>query len=499
MPFVANKGAATRHDVYAYERQPSAIIRATGSAVAALVGQFPWGPDASVLDPGSIRDLVNLLAPDGAPRTGSGYLSIIRKAWPKLKVVRVTGTGAAIAACPIPAVTPKLTVNAAYKGVLGNSIVATVSDATSGNVAKFKLTLTLSGASGTTTEVFDEIDATTTTVPPSTAGKTLAGVITAGAAGRPVNGTYTFSGGSDGTVASSDYIGTALSGDKGIARLEGDKAIRHVFVDDCGSLLRAAVNAGLVAHANLMGDRVAYVNGNTGLSKSAAVTDKGNYVSPRVVYAAPWAQITDDVDGTTRLVPPAAFAASVAAQLSPSTSIAWKSTVVGDMLSGIVGLESDFGPGVADLTNAGIAALVREIDGQGNAAGYRFEAGVVTIASADATKRNLTRTRMGDYIATSIMASLRNSVDAPNVPLTQGDLLTAVVNFLEGLKAAAAVDPINSPHILDYSVLNLQAYNTQAQLDAGDFTIPIDVKTSSALERIFLGIRFGETVAITAS
>jgi len=499
MPFVSNQAAARRHDVYAYERQQSAVVRASGTGIAALVGQFPWGPDASVQNPGSLRDLVNLFAPDGAPRTGSGYLSLIRKAWPTLKVVRVVGTGAAIAACPIPAVTPKLTVNAAYKGVLGNSIVATVSDPTSGNVAKFKLTLTLTSATGTTSEIFDEIDATTTTIPPSTAGKTLAGVITAGAAGRPVNGTYTFSGGSDGTVASSDYIGTAGSGDKGIARLEGDKSIRHVFVDDCGSSLRAAVNAGLLAHKTLTGDRVVYINGNSGLTKTATATDRANYSNDGAVYCAPWAYITDDVDGTTRLVPPSSFFASVASQLVPSTSIAWKSSVVGDMLAGIVGLETDFGPGVADLTDAGVACLINEVDSTGQPNGRRIEAGVVTTAASDPTRKSLTRTRMGQYIANAFMASIRSSVDAPNVPVLQGDIVNALFAFMSDLKRNASnSDVVNLPHVLDFAILSLSAYNTQASLDAGNFVVPLDVKTSSAMERIFLGIRFGETVTITS-
>src|SRR6266849_5236162 len=69
------------------------------------------------------------------------------------------------------------------------------------------------------------------------------------------------------------------------------------------------------------------------------------YRSVRTVYTDPWVYVLDDVDGTKRLVPSAPFAASVAAQLSPSTSIAWKDPEVLAMLDAIVDVEFDRGNG----------------------------------------------------------------------------------------------------------------------------------------------------------
>jgi hypothetical protein len=52
---------------------------------------------------------------------------------------------------------------------------------------------------------------------------------------------------------------------------------------------------------------------------------------------------------------------------------------------------------------------------------------------------------------------------------------------------------------VDYALLDLSAFNSQASLAAGNFYLPLDVQTSSAMERIFLTVRFGEGVTVSAS
>lgn len=495
--FVDSTSQATRHAVYAIERNPPTVIQAQNVSVAAIVEQFPWGPEGENQIAG-VKDFIDTYAPGGMSRTGAGYMSVIGKAWPILKVVRVLGSGAAAASVTLQKTGPAdmLTLALKYKGAAGNSVTATVQAATDGDSNHFDLIVSITSATGTTQDIFRNLNYSGTgsdSTPDLTQTKLL-GSITKTSSGSPLTGTFSFATGSDGTVASSDYVGTQGAADHGIALLEGDKTVDFVFVGDPGNSLRAAVNTGLQAHADYMTDRIAFINGNSAQALSAAQTDVANYRSLRCCYIDVWAYQRDDVDGTEHLVSPAPFAASVAANLSPSTSFSWKSSVVKKFLSAITRLEAARGDGAYTNELAGICTLQKEDNG-----GFSFEAAVVTNAPINPTKKKYKRTRMGHYMAKAVVQSLRESVDSPNVPFNQIDEVTAVSTFIAELKGNATIDPNNLPHLLDGGIDDLPAFNAQSDLDAGQFTIPISAKISSDQERIFLSMNFGESVRVQTS
>lgn len=499
--FVTSESSVSRHGAFALEREPPATIRAIGTGVVAIVGQFPWGPDgADGTKPHQATDTADRLltfAPPGMTRTGDGYLSLIRKAWADLRVVRVMGSAAARAsAALLDGATTVVTVQALYKGAAGNDIDCVVTDADDGDTDHFNLEVVVTGASGTTRDVFKNLNFSGTgadSAPVLTQCR-LVGAFTAGTDGRPTNGTYSMTTGSDGTVDSAAYIGTAGAGNQGIALCENDREIRCVFADDVGTTARAAVNAALLAHATLMGDRMVVINGDSGQTLAEAQTDRESYSNDRAIYADPWPRVYDDVDGTLRLASPASFVASVFSQVSPSTSIAWKHPRIIAMLGGIAELETPRGNGAGSNSNVGIATFVQEENG-----GYAIEAGVTTVTAAAPSRRNITRRRIGDYIAISFTRSVRPLTDAPNVAANWALLTAPLKALMETLKQNAVTDPNNLPHVVDYAIPDLAAFNTQASLAAGNFYLPLDVQTSSAMERIFLTIRFGEGVTVSAS
>lgn len=495
--FITSTANATRHAVYAIERNPPATIRGTGASKAAIVEQFPWGPDGQVYTIEGTKDFIDKFAPGGMPRTGSGYMSVIGKAWPVLKVVRVLGSGAAAAASTVnkSGPTPMLTLTAKYKGVRGNDIVWETDAATDGDSNHFNLVVTLTTAYGTTVDKFENLNYSGTGADstPSFTNTKLIGAITKLASGLPILGTGTFSTGSDGTITSPSYVGTQGSADAGIALLEGDRDVDFVITGDPGNTLRAAVNAGLAAHADYTTDRMSFISGNSGMAGSAARTDVANYRSLRVCYIDCWAYQRDDVDGTEQLVPPAPFAASLAANLSPSTSFSWKSVTAQRYLSSITRLETNRGDGAYTNELAGICTLQREDNG-----GFTFEAAVVTAAPTTPSKRQYKRTRMGHYIAKAVVSSLREFVDSPNVPFNQQDEVNAVHDFLDTLKRNVKTDPNNLPHIVDFGIRPLADFNSQSDIDNGSFTIPADVKISSDQEKIFFSLQIGTTVQVTA-
>ena len=164
------------------------------------------------------------------------------------------------------------------------------------------------------------------------------------------------------------------------------------------------------------------------------------------------------------------------------------------MLGGIVELEADRGEATSTNTTAGIATFIREENG-----GFTIEAGVTTIAPTTPAKKNLTRTRMGHYIARTLTTALRPMTDMPNIPVYQQDVIDAVTGFMQRLKSnAERDDAVLLPHVLNYAIGDISAENTQSELDGGDFSVPLDAKISSSMERIFLNMNFGETVQITA-
>jgi phage tail sheath protein FI len=500
--FVNTKAEANRHGVFALEKLLPTVITPTGTGVAAIVEQFAWGPVGQIFTPAGRGDLLNTLAPPGMSRTSAGYLALIKKAFPLLKAVRVLGLTAATASAVINRTGPVALVTVVLKspGTAGNAVVVTTSAATDGDTNHFNITVSVTGASGTTTDTIENWNASNVGTPSALTAAdllrlTLVGSITNNSVGVPIISSTTCSGGTDGTIDAAAYVGTAGTGDRGLAKLEGDKTIDHVFTADPGNSLRAAVNAGIRAHVDARTDRIGYINGNSAQTAAAAQTDVASNRSQRLVYCDPWVYITDDVAQARQLVPSAVFAASLASQLPPSTSIAWKGDVVGTMLGGILDLEADRGDATALNTKAGIATFIREDEG-----GFRIEAGVTTIAPVNPLKKNLTRSRTGIYIARSIAVSIRGMTDIPNLPVYQQQILDAITSFMETLKKNGQTeDAVFLPHVRDYEIGDVAAENQQPDLDAGDFSVPLTAKTSSAMERIFINTNFGETVQITAA
>ncbi len=483
--------------MYAIERNPPASIRATSTGVAAIVEVFPWGPPQTLVTPSDFRALLDMYAPFGMSHLGSGYLALIKKGFSTLKVVRVLGEDAVKASAVVLTAgsAEVVTVTLKYAGVAGNDVTVDITAASDGDANHFNMTVSVTGASGTTSDVFKNLNYSGTgdDSVPNVSKCLLVGSIAKEAGGVPAIDSYTCENGDDGTIDATTYVGTAGTADVGIAKLEGDRAVDAVFTGDPGTSLRAGVNAGLVAHADMMTDRVAYINGDSGLNQADTITDVASYRSERVVYCDPWVFITDDETGATQLVPPAPFAASVACQLSPSTDIGWKDGKVISMLGGIVDLESDRGEGAANSTDAGITTIGREVNG-----GFSFELGVLTINPTEPSKGLLTRTRMGHFMARSIVSSLRSSVNSPNVPLNQQDEVNAVEDFLSGLKANLSRDPNNNPFLVDYVIEDLGSANSKADVAAGIFTIPVSAQTGATQSRIFLSLAYGPTVTVKA-
>jgi hypothetical protein len=57
----------------------------------------------------------------------------------------------------------------------------------------------------------------------------------------------------------------------------------------------------------------------------------------------------------------------------------------------------------------------------------------------------------------------------------------------------------HTPHCLAYDIPPLDTFNTKDDLDSGMLTVPIDMKTSSGIERLYYSILFGASVQVKSS
>lgn len=491
-------GPTLLHGVFAQSVPPPSSIAPVGSGNSIILGQFPWGPEQALTYPGTTGDFGMTFAPPGFVRTGSAWLSVIRKAWPQLGAVRVAhSSGGANATLAISSSGSMplllLTLTAKWPGASGLSLVGTIGAASDGNVDHFNLTVSISSGSGTTQELYPNIDCFTSTTSAfldiSNSALLSAYLQSVSNTGTPSAGSSNFTGGTDGAVVANDYVGTPGADDLGMSLLEGDPTINFVFTDDPGNTFRPTVNAGLSAHVQLMTDRMGCFSGNSGLTAAQAQADVASYRSIYGIYVDPWIKIFDDTTGALQNVPGASWAASVCAQIPPSLSPAWAQN--SGLLSGIGALEANRGAFRAQNTSSGIMTAIKTPRGL-----YKFEAGVNTSLVAGQT--NITRTRMGIYIAESAIDAWQPYVDGPNVPYYQQDLLNSLDQFLGILKknqndGNAAI----LPYILDYQVLQPSAANTDASIQGGAFTVPAKVKIGASMSQIYLNMAFGESVDVS--
>lgn len=483
-----------RHGVFARLVNPPVAVRTFPNSCVGIVGQFPWGPKDTVVNGDDLADVYRTFAPLGMSRTGSAMTGLANFGFPQRRIVRVLGTAAAKATVTINKTGPTalLVVTAKYEGVAGNSIVATTAAASDGDANHFKLTVTVSNAYGSTTEIYDNLNVSGTgsDVLPDVTNSALLGSVTKSSSGVPIMQAWSLATGADGTIDAAAYTGTAGTGDKGIALLESDLTVRHVITDDPGNSLRASVNAGLKAHAELMGDRIAHISYNSGTAVATVQTDAASYVSENVVYADVWAYVYDLTK--TKVLVPAHFAtACLASNLSPSTSPAWRDATARAFIGNIIALEATRTSSAGTNTDLGIATLIPYVGG-----GFALEAGVLTINRTTPSKGDITRTAMNIYIATAALAALQSYVDAPNVAKNQDACDAVVDGFMAGLKAQASQEPNTNPFVVDYELIPRKTMNSAADIANGQYSIGLNAQYGASMGQIILQIQGGKTVVI---
>ena len=275
------------------EQTPPSQIQGVGSNTAILVGQFQRGPKELSLPIASIGSFQEIYGRSDFP----GNKQLRNKTFGRLRIIRVVSSGAAKATKDLGT---RVTLTAKNEGAYGNNIYGTVTS----QGATFTLVVEDKNPRAILPiETYTNL--TTDNLVSETAGSKLVDVTLRGNNGNQaaVNETK-LSGGSDGTVADTDY-------EAALTQAEAINAGNVLFLD----VNNAIRNGYLKNHAAAQQDKMVIVAGGENDTIAQTVNAVGSLrdTDGRIIYAYPWVQTV--INGTLEFTNPSAWIASVFSQI----------------------------------------------------------------------------------------------------------------------------------------------------------------------------------------
>jgi len=221
---------------------------------------------------------------------------------------------------------PAFRVAALEAGPAGNTIAVDVEPASDAAEGNFRLVVKQGGK---VVETFDNVTAgkgkTNVATVVKTQSKTIVIEETGGALALPSTGSVSLAGGSAAVparVTPNDYVGNS-SDRTGFAGLEAVDEVTMLSVPDLMAVYEQgiidleglqAVQLAMLAHCELMGDRVAILDAPPGLNAQQVKewrVDKAGYDSKYATLYWPWIKVFDPLSGQARFVPPSGHVAGI--------------------------------------------------------------------------------------------------------------------------------------------------------------------------------------------
>ncbi|WP_370941881.1 phage tail sheath family protein [Amycolatopsis sp. cg5] len=430
-------------------------IEGVGTAVAGFVGFAERGP---VHQPTLVTNWTQFTKAfggfiDGAylPHAVYGYFL---NGGGSAYIVRLPGgDGERVALCAgaeIPAAEPEskasLSVRALAAGTGGNALVVTVEEATQKSPDAFKIEVQRNGK---TEETFDNL--TVRRGPANVLGvlakqSKLIELVAAkdGRLPMPKTGTrIQLAGGNQPKpVDSKDYIGD--TGDRtGFSGLEAVEEVTMLCVPDLMSAYQRglvdddglkAVQLAMIAHCELMADRVAVLDPPPGLGAQRAAewrTELAGYDSKYAALYWPWLRIMDPLSGAPVIVPPSGHLAGVWARNDDTRGV--HKAPANEVLRGVIAPETMITKGEQDLLNPIGVNCIRAFPGQG----IRVW-GARTLAS-DPLWRYVNVRRLFNFVEKSILLGTNWVVFEPNDEYLWESVSRTITMFLRQVWRSGAL------------------------------------------------------------
>jgi hypothetical protein len=418
-------------------------IEGVGTAVAAFVGFAPKGP---VNEPtlvtnwtqfsGTFGDFMegSFLAHSvyGYFLNGGGAAYVVR--------IGVDDSAGVVASAELPSspdgAKKPIVARALESGGEGDGITIEVADASEPAEDTFKLIVR---APGKPDEVFDNVTTKRAGNNVVTRVREESRLITLeeskGATAQLVKGSVTLSGGA--LVASrvhpDDYVGN--SADRtGFAGLEAVDEVTMLCLPDlmaahCRGLIDGegvkAVQLAMIAHCELMADRVAILDSPPGLNAQQVKewrVDLAGYDSKYAALYWPWVKVMDPVQGKAVFMPPSGHIAGIWARNDDTRGV--HKAPANEVVRGAISLELQMTKAEQDQLNPVAVNCIRSFPGQG----IRIW-GARTLSS-DPEWRYLNVRRLFNYVEESILQGTNWVVFEPNDPKLWDSVKRTVTMFL---------------------------------------------------------------------
>lgn len=481
------------------------LLNGVPSNVIGMVGTAQWGPlNTATL----ISNMADYARNFGALQNrkydmGTAVATAVQQGANAFRCVRVddgTGVKAAsvgVATCFVPV--------AFYTGTLGNSLVASIS--VGSKAATWKLTI---GLPGYVPEVFDNVPGTANafwtalasavnngnsvsrgpsqliTLPPTPAGTTAVAA-----------GTYTFTGGTDGTTT---ITAPVLVGNDGLTRtgmyaLRGQGCSIGVLADADASTSWTTIDAFGLAEGLYMMQvcpaGTAISNGSTGSVDIKATAGLDSYATK--LLHGDWIWWQDPVNQVLRLVSPQGFAAGRLANLSPEQS------GLNKPLFGIAGTQKNSVNAsnvqaysqleLSTLIQAGIDVIINPSAGgtfYGLAAGHN--------SSSNAAIKGDNYVRMTNYIAATLNAGMGKFVgQLVNLSLFQR-IRSTLMSFYANLLQQGLLGSTDGS--LPYGVICDVSNNPPIRTGLGYVQADCQVRYQAINEEFIVNLEGGQTVTV---
>ncbi len=493
---IATAGAAL-YGVNLLDVAPPASGLGSVSRVLGIVADLPWGPENTVTTCYSFKDLQQFF-PAAFSSLYNNYPAL--KAFlghPKLpgpvQVCRIVPTSVVHLAMALSyTVTGGAFVGTAnYKGTMGNSITATWAAATDADGTHRNLTITIGTGYSKLYENVTLTSLLTLADPYITWTATSSPSVLPAAA---VAATSTVAG-TDGTAVSADYIGSSTS-NVGIRKFYASNiSVDVLLVAECPSGLINAVNTGLVAYGTGAGKQGQYVLCSVASQTAAAAVtyvasyrdsgSKGSYIWPR-------AKVTNTFDSTLPLVAVDANMMLATAMLGVDPWNSPEGVNSAPWLTGIADLETNDSDDVAyaALNTAGISTLF--ID---DTLGPIIRGAFTTNVTSGQT--DIVRSSYRSYASAQLASYAIHYVGVNlSVNLTKGLLGDSVDPLIGAFRGFLQVET-DKQHISGYNVDPFGS-NTQADIDAGHWTIATAIKMFASNRQMIIATQVGATVVLSS-
>ena len=258
----------------------------------------------------------------------------------------------------------------------------------------------------------------------------------AGAIEAPARGEVAFAGGAGPApvrVTPDDYIGNV--GDRtGFAGLEAVDAVTMLAVPDLMAAYQAgvvdlegvqAVQLAMIAHCELMGDRVAILDPPPGLNAQQIQewrVDKAGYDSKYAALYWPWLKVFDPIAAESVYVPPSGHMAGIWGRNDDTRGV--HKAPANEVVRGAVGLELQITKNEHDQLNPVGINCIRSFPGRG------VRVWGARTLSSDPAWRYLNVRRLFNYLEESILNGTQWVVFEPNDPALWAKIRRTLSAFL---------------------------------------------------------------------